>query len=71
MTASREPLLKATVHYGYFVLQARATRGSEGIELTGILENLGTGEKQAFEGRDQLAQMIEDWGRQSGLGGQT
>jgi hypothetical protein len=68
VTASREPLLKATVHYGYFVLQARATRGPEGIELTGVLENLGTGEKQPFEGRDQLAQMIEQWGRQSGLG---
>ena len=71
MTVSREPLLKATVRYGYFVLQARATRGQEGIELTGVLENLGTGEKQHFEGRDELARMIEDWGRQSSLGGHT
>jgi hypothetical protein len=71
VTASREPLLKATVHYGYFVLQARATRGPDGIELTGVLENLGTGEKHQFAGREELARMIEDWGRQSGLGGQT
>ena len=42
MTASREPLLNATVHYGYFVLQARVRRGPEGIELTVVLENLGT-----------------------------
>lgn len=68
MTAAREPLLKATVHYGYFVLQARATRGPEGIELTGVLENLGTGEKQPFEGRDALARMIEEWGRNQPVG---
>jgi hypothetical protein len=49
VTASREPLLKA-VHYGYFVVQARATRGPDGIELTGVLENLGTGEKQPVHG---------------------
>jgi hypothetical protein len=66
VTASREPLLKATVHYGYFVLQARASRGPDGIELTGVLENLGTGEKQHFEGWDALARMIEEWSRQSG-----
>jgi hypothetical protein len=71
VTAAREPLLKATVHYGYFVLQARATRGPEGIELTGVLENLGTGEKHQFEGHEELARMIEDWGRQSGLSGLT
>jgi len=68
VSVSREPLLKATVHYGYFVLQARATRGPEGIELTGVLENLGTGEKQHFEGRDALAQMIEEWGRNQPVG---
>jgi hypothetical protein len=68
VTASREPLLKATVHYGYFVLQARATRGPEGIELTGVLENLGTGEKHQFEGREELARMIEEWGRNQPVG---
>ena len=68
MTASQEPLLKATVHYGYFVLQARAIRGPGGIELSGVLENLGTGEKLPFEGHDGLARMIEDWGRQTGRG---
>jgi hypothetical protein len=71
VTASREPLLKATVHYGYFVLQARATRGPEGIELTGVLENLGTGEKQPFEGREELVRMIEAWERRPGPGGKS
>lgn len=63
MTASREPLLNATVHYSYFMLQARVTRGPEGIKLTGVLENLGTGEKRPFDGSDAVVRMIEDWGR--------
>lgn len=62
MTAAREPLVKATVQYGYFVLQARATRNPEGIEITGILENLGTGEKRSFEGADALARLLDAWG---------
>lgn len=62
MTAAREPLLKATVQYGYFVLQARATRNPDGIEITGILENLGTGEKRSFEGCDALSRLVEAWG---------
>ena len=62
MTASREPLLKATITYGYFVLQARATRGPQGIEISGILENLGTGEMRSFEGCDALAHLLDAWG---------
>lgn len=62
MTAARQPLLKATVQYGYFVLQARATRNPDGIEITGILENLGTGEKRSFEGCDALAGLVDAWG---------
>jgi hypothetical protein len=54
--------MKATVQYGYFVLQARATRNPEGIEITGILENLGTGEKRSFEGSDALAGLLDAWG---------
>jgi len=68
VTAAREPLTKTTVHHGYFVLQARATRNPDGLEITGILENLGTGEKRTFEGCDVLARLIEDWGRRSGPG---
>ena len=62
VTAAREPLMKATVQYGYFVLQARATRTPDGIEITGILENLGTGEKRSFEGCDALARLVDAWG---------
>lgn len=66
MTASGTPIVKATIHYGYFVLQARAIRGTDGIELGGVLENLGTGEKQSFDGCDALARLIEAWGRRLG-----
>ena len=66
MTVLREPFLKATVQYGYFVLQARATRGPDGIEITGIIENLGTGEKHSFEGCDALARLLEEWGHRTG-----
>jgi hypothetical protein len=65
VTPSRETPLKGTVYYGYFVVQARAMRGPEGFELSGLLENLGTGEKHSFEGREELARMIESWGRKS------
>lgn len=68
MTATRQPLLKATLHYGYFVLQIRATRGADGLELSGVLENLGTGEKWPFEGTEEMARLIEEWGIRSGLG---
>jgi hypothetical protein len=68
VTAPRASQAQAAVQYGYFVLQARATRGDQGVELAGVLENLGTGEKQAFEGCDALARLIEEWGRRSGAG---
>lgn len=68
MTATRQPLLKATLHYGYFVLQVRATRSASGLALRGVLENLGTGEKWPFEGSNEMARLIEEWGLRSGLG---
>jgi hypothetical protein len=68
VTAARKPLMKATVQYGYFVLQARATRNPDGIEITGILENLGTGEKRSFEGCDALARLLDAWGSRTVAG---
>lgn len=45
---------------GYFVLRVRrAAQGSE--ELTGVVERLGTGEKRAFRGAAELADLIEQW----------
>ena len=68
MTTAREPLFKATIQYGYFVLQARATRTPDGFEIGGILENLGTGEKRSFEGCDALARLLDAWGSRTVTG---
>ena len=62
VTGIREPLLKVTITHGYFVIQVRAARGPIGMELTGVLENLGTGEKRFFEGGEALAKLIHEWG---------
>jgi hypothetical protein len=63
VTGIREPLLNVTVNYGYFVIQARAAHGPAGMVLTGVLENLGTGEKRFFEGSEALARLIHEWGQ--------
>ena len=65
MTDSQRSLLQ--VQYGYFVLQAKAARSADGLELTGILENLGTGEKRSFVGGDALGRLLESWGDRIGV----
>jgi hypothetical protein len=44
--------------YGYFVLQARSD--PEGV--TGVLENLITGEKRRFQSSEELAAFVRRWG---------
>lgn len=53
-----------STRFGYFVVQARAGNGTEGLGVSGILENLGTGEKQAFQSGEGLARLLEQWSRQ-------
>ena len=47
--------------FGYFVVQVRTGVVVDGAHLTGMLENLGTGEKQAFQGSVGLARLLEEW----------
>jgi hypothetical protein len=47
--------------YGYFVIQTRATHPPEGVRLTGVVEDLRTGEKRAFASGEALARLIHDW----------
>ena len=68
MSQSQEPLLSVVVRYGYFVVQARVTRMSKGHALSGVLEDLGTGEKLPFEGGEGLARLVEAWGMRMGSG---
>ena len=53
-----------STRFGYFVVQAQAGNGSQSGGISGVLENLGTGEKQAFEGSAGLARLLEQWSRQ-------
>jgi hypothetical protein len=48
--------------FGYFVLQAQAVEGRGTVELSGVLENLGTGEKHVFASGDELNRLLRDWG---------
>lgn len=43
--------------YGYFVLQTRSDRGS----VSGVLENLTTGEKRRFESSEELTAFVRGW----------
>lgn len=49
------------VRFGYFVVQTRAARDGARVDLSGVLEDLGTGEKRAFEGGDALARLMSEW----------
>lgn len=51
--------------FGYFVIQVRMGVAVEESHLTGMLENLGTGEKQAFQGSEGLARLLEEWGKRA------
>lgn len=62
MDSSPDPSRAAPARYGYFVVQVRAERGSDGLEVSGVLENLGSGEKQNFRGAAALAALLESWG---------
>jgi hypothetical protein len=60
---------------GYFVLQASAEQRGDRPAITGVLENLSTGERQEFGSATEIAQLIEAWGvgsgtpREGGAGG--
>jgi len=71
VSESHEPLLSVVVRYGYFVVQARVTRMSKGHALSGVLEDLGTGEKLPFEGGEGLARLVEAWGKDGGTTAQA
>lgn len=45
--------------YGYFVIQAKAA--GDGSKVSGTVENLGTGETQAFASSQELAECVASW----------
>ena len=67
MTASREPAPSPTARFGYFVVQTQVVHDGAGVALSGVLEDLGTGEKRAFSGGDGLARLLAEWALRSGV----
>ncbi len=47
----------SAARYGYFVLQTRSDRGG----VSGVLENLTTGEKRRFESSEELTAFVRGW----------
>jgi hypothetical protein len=63
---------RSTDRYGYFVVQANARRTATGSDLSGVMEDLTTGEKQAFASAAEVARLMVAWadgGEQSPSGG--
>ncbi len=52
--------------FGYFVVQARADAGWSGAAtVRGVIENLATGERWAFESAAEMAALVVAWGHPS------
>ena len=62
-----DPLLTVKARFGYFVVQAQAARVAGAFQVSGVLENLGTGEKQVFHGCAALARLMDEWGQRSAV----
>lgn len=56
-----------TARFGYFVVQTQVVQDATGVALSGVLEDLGTGEKRAFSGGDGLARLVAEWATRSGV----
>ena len=48
--------------HGYFVLQTRAETVGGSIQLTGVVENLATGDKWTFHDVSELSGLLTQWG---------
>lgn len=66
MSAPHEPPPGAA-RFGYFVVQTQVVRDATGVALTGVLEDLGTGEKRPFSGGEGLARLVAEWATRSGV----
>lgn len=55
--------MEAPIRHGYFVLQARAESIGTDLALTGVVENLATGDKWKFRTADELGSLLRQWGQ--------
>jgi hypothetical protein len=54
-----EPADRPTeIRFGYYLLQLRTEESGEASRVRGILEDLRTGERRAFEGLEELGAVL-------------
>lgn len=66
MTPTSDQAAPAAPRFAYFVLQTRTVVEAGAVTLTGVLEDLGSGEKRAFSGEEGLAHLVAEWTAQDG-----
>ena len=54
------------IRHGYFVLQTRAQSTGTELSLTGVVENLTTGDKWRFATAEELTHLLQRWGTNPG-----
>jgi hypothetical protein len=59
--ADLPPAHASSSRYGYFVVQASSRRTDDGADLSGVMEDLTTGEKQAFGSAADIARLMVAW----------
>ena len=67
VTQAHERDATRTARYGYFVVQTQAVHEGAAVRLSGVLEDLGTGEKHPFSDGDGLARLVTEWAARSGV----
>jgi hypothetical protein len=51
----------ASARYGYFVVQVRSEPGETEPRVSGVLENLRTGERKEFASPEELGRLVRAW----------
>lgn len=61
---ARDPSAAPDARYGFFALQVRAGPGwARDAEVSGVIENLATGEKWRFQSTTELGELLAAWSR--------
>jgi hypothetical protein len=47
--------------FSYFMVRLRRSEGATGMRLCGVVERLGTSEKQSFEDAGELVRFLSGW----------
>jgi len=48
--------------HGYFVVQARVRSFEGDLRVSGVWENLATGDKRSFQSPEELCLLFREWG---------